>query len=179
MGKKIFVLFIITGILPLFYALYSIDKSREFFKPLLHFFGNVSAIFLVVLMVFGALSHFFKQKIFLQKILFILGLYVLMYASLHLGIYIFVEVFWDEFFSEVFKRIYLLLGFIAFLLIFFLSFSSIFNKAFFFKISSLSYVAALLIGIHILLGQKIPSMFSFIIFAIFLFLICMRLLKKG
>lgn len=160
---------------PLAFVGYYIAHHSEFYKPILHFLGDVAVVLLVGVIILGMIT---KIKNKYQKFLAILGQYVLFYASLHLAIYLVSEIFWQDFFVEVSKRSYLLLGFIAFLLIAWLDFLSFFSKKIFHRYAGLSYVAGLLAGMHFLLGQKIPSWFSYVIFAIFLALICYKLTKK-
>lgn len=178
MNKKLLVLHHCLGMLPVVYAGFYISTHSEFFKPLLHFFGNVAIVLLCGIIILGLLKQKIKNQKFSESLLKLMGFYILFYVCLHLGLYIFTEIFWTDFFMEVRKRAYLLIGFIAFLIIILLNFLTLFNKKMFFKFSSLSYVAGLLASVHFLLGQKIPSTLSYIFFAIFLILICSRLYKK-
>lgn len=178
MAQKIFLTLghaILT--LPMIWSIFYVYKNQdeEFFKYLLHFFGLTAISLLIII---SLLSFFLRRTKWIQKILRILGVYTLFYTTAHLLIYLLTEIFWKDFLSEIFLRAYLLYGFLAFLGISLLASISLISQKVFSKISSLSFVVTLLAAIHMMLGTKIPSPTSYIFFAIFLALICNKLLKK-
>ncbi len=169
---------IILCLLPIGYILGYIHRhfSEEFFKYTLHYFGLCSIYFLVLIMLSSLFIN--KNKFFHIKIIKLLGIFTFFYTIAHIGIYILSEINPADFFSEIFKRAYLFYGFLSFIFIGILAISSIFCKKLFKHLSSLGYICGILGSIHMMLASKIPSILSYIFFAIFLLLLCHRLIKR-
>lgn len=186
---KYFTLFsaIFAGILPLIYLTYNVFSQNwgaEPSKNILHFLGDWSIYFILLALLFGLIIKFYKsqQPIRASKILAkISGLYGLFYAFLHTLCYVVFEQGGNitSTLSEIWLRIYLFLGFWALLGLLILGFFSFFFHRYFYSLSSLSYLIGLLASVHYLLGQKIPSVASYVFFMIFLALVCAKLLLKN
>ncbi|WP_370692171.1 ferric reductase-like transmembrane domain-containing protein [Helicobacter cappadocius] len=150
----------------------------------MHFLGDWSIYFILISLLFSSFSRFLKAS-FINKNFKILrkiaGLHGLFYAILHFLAYVIFEQDGNvkNTLSEILLRVYLFFGFWALIGLFILGFFSFFFSRYFYLISSLSYLVGLLSSIHYLLGQKIPSITSYIIFMIFLILICVKLLSKN
>lgn len=187
---KYFAIFsgICGGILPLIYLIYNVfaqNYGAEPSKTILHFLGDWSIYFVLLAILSSIITKFCKSQQRLKKSSKILGkifgLYALPYALLHISSYVVFEQGGDikSTLSEILLRIYLFLGFWALLGLLVLGFFSFFFHKYFYYFSSLSYVAGLLASIHYLLGQKIPSIVSYIFFIIFFTLLCAKLLSKN
>lgn len=187
---KYFALFstIFGGMLPLIYLIYNVfsqNYGAEPSKAILHFLGDWSIYFILSALLSSIIAKFYKSKKWATKSLKIFGkifgLYALLYALLHIASYVVFEQGGDikSSLSEILVRIYLFLGFWAFLGLLVLGFFSFFFHKYFYYFSSLSYVVGLLGSIHYLLGQKIPSVISYVFFIVFLTLLCAKLLSKN
>lgn len=187
---KFFTLFsaIFGGMLPLIYLIYNVfaqNYGAEPSKAILHVLGDWSIYFVFLALLSSIIAKFYKSQQCLIdgfKILGkILGLYALLYALLHITSYIIFEQGGDikSTLSEILVRIYLFLGFWALLGLMVLGFFSFFFHRYFYYFSPLSYVVGLLASVHYLLGQKIPSITSYVFFIIFFALLCAKLLSKN
>lgn len=167
---------IVLCLLPIGYILGYIywHFSEEFFKYTLRYLGLCGIYFLAFVMI----ASFFIDRFFSQRFVKLLGVFTLFYTMAHIGIYLISEINPSDFFSEIFKRAYLFYGFLSFVLISILAISSLFYKKLFKYLSSLGYICGILGSIHMMLASKIPSLLSYGFFAIFLFLLCYRLLKR-
>lgn len=185
---------IILGISPagyLFWAVYTGQYGAEPSKAILHFLGDISIYFLLgVLGIQFSVRLIFKSKSiwnYLRLLAKIFGLYTFFYALAHIIFYILLEQGGDIIITiqEIWRRIYLLLGALAFLLMMILAIFSIGSpfslksSKFFGYFSSLAYFAGLLASIHHLLGQKIATPSSYLIFLLFFVLLCAKLLSKN
>lgn len=186
---KYFALFsgVSIGILPLIYLIYNVfsqNYGAEPSKAILHFLGDWSLYFVLLALFSSIIAKFYKSQQLITGGLKILGktfgLYGLFYALLHTISYVIFEQGGDikSTLSEILLRIYLFLGFWALLGLMVLGFFSFFFHKYFYSISSFSYAVGLLASIHYLLGQKIPSIISYVFFIIFLALLCAKLLSK-
>ncbi|PAF53637.1 hypothetical protein BKH42_04775 [Helicobacter sp. 13S00482-2] len=182
-----FLLGISGGIFPLAYLIYNIlvqNYGAEPTKRILHFLGDWGIYFILISLLFSVFSKPLKSNL-LNKNLKILGktfgLYGLFYVILHFLAYMAFEQNWDikNTFYEILLRVYLFLGFWGLLGLLILGFFSFFFSKYFYYLSSLSYLIGLLGSVHYLIGQKIPSMASYIIFMIFLILFCVKLVSKN
>ncbi|PAF48319.1 hypothetical protein BKH41_06295 [Helicobacter sp. 12S02232-10] len=176
---------IFTGLLPALYLFYNLTESfygAEPTKAILHFLGDWSIYFLLgtltFLWIFRLMKISFKYLSIISKIF---GFYSFLYALAHIFSYIFFEQGGDVWASldEISRRVYLFLGAIGFLCLGILSISSAFFSRFFSRLSVFIYPAGLLGSIHYLIGQKIPSLSSYLIFLAFFSLLCVKLLSKN